>query len=99
MLWGAASDVPVVGDYEGDGRTDVAVWRPATGQWFVKLSSLNAYSVLSWGASADIPVPADYDGDGRTNLAVYEPSGTWRVMNQLTVAWGTTGDIPVLRKP
>jgi len=36
-FWGAGSehDVPMPGDYDGDGVTDAAVWRPATRQWLV----------------------------------------------------------------
>jgi hypothetical protein len=34
-IWGAATDLPVPADYDGDGRTDIAVWRPSSGNWFV----------------------------------------------------------------
>jgi subtilisin-like proprotein convertase family protein len=70
-------------DYDGDGRTDVAVYRPGTGDWFILQSSTNTGTVTSWGAPAatgagDIAAPGDYDGDGITDLAVYrESTGTW----------------------
>ena len=32
---GASTDVAVPGDYDGDGKTDLAVYRPSTGMWFV----------------------------------------------------------------
>jgi hypothetical protein len=62
--WGQSEDIPVTGDYDGDGRADLALYRPATGQWFVLLSSTGfncGRSCVSitrqWGTSGDIPVP------------------------------------------
>jgi hypothetical protein len=54
--WGGPGDTPVSGDYDGDGRTDVAVYRPSTGTWFILRSSTNATSVYQWGGPGDIPV-------------------------------------------
>jgi hypothetical protein len=94
-----------VGDYDGDGKTDLAIFRPSTGTWHV-LTSGSGYArttVLSFGQAGDIPVPGDYDGDGRTDPAVYRPvDGTWHVggsaaafVAQATLAIGQPGDIPV----
>jgi hypothetical protein len=80
-----------VSDFDGDGDTDRAVFRPSSGQWFVR-----GVATVGWGTSGDIPVPGDYDGDGDTDIAVFRPStGQWFVQGLPTVAWGVTGDIPL----
>jgi hypothetical protein len=69
-------------DYDGDGRSDMALYHPANGVWEILLSSSNlAGSVTTqWGTETDVPVPADYDGDGRTDVAFYRPStGGWSI--------------------
>jgi hypothetical protein len=77
-------DIPVPGDYDGDGRTDFAVYIPRdyTGQglssiWQVRLATGELLPNVEHGGIRngvpDIPVPGDYDGDGRTDMAVYIP--------------------------
>jgi hypothetical protein len=87
-------------DFDGDFRTDIAIFRPGNGQWWYLPSASPPGSVtVTFGQSGDIPVPADYDGDGRTDVAVYR-NGTWFVLqsttqNVLSVAFGQPGDKPV----
>jgi hypothetical protein len=58
--WGAATDIPVPGDYDGDGRTDLAVWRASSGTWYILKSSDNysysTYLGIQWGNDTDVPL-------------------------------------------
>ena len=87
-------------DFDGDGRTDISVFRPSEGKWYLR-ESQGGWDIVSWGLTGDKIVPADYDGDGRTDQAVFRPSnGTWYVINSATSTfyiqqWGMIDDIPV----
>ena len=82
LTWGTNGDKPVPGDFDGDGKTDFAVYRSTTGAWFIVKSSSQTgeWYAASFGQSGDIPAQADYDGDGKTDLAVFRPSaGMWYI--------------------
>ncbi|MBA2260248.1 MAG: O-antigen ligase family protein [Acidobacteria bacterium] len=88
------------GDYDADGRKDVAVFRPI-GVSHVMGSATGTATETAWGLPGDIPVPGDYDGDGKTDHAVYRPSSSaWYVLRSATgtgvdTFWGIAGDVPV----
>ncbi|MEO7540088.1 MAG: lamin tail domain-containing protein [Pyrinomonadaceae bacterium] len=66
-------------DYDGDRKSDISVYRPSAGNWYLQRSTAGFYGV-SFGNSTDRIAPADYDGDGKTDIAVYRPStGVWYI--------------------
>jgi bacterial leucyl aminopeptidase len=87
-------------DYDGDGKSDISVFRPANGAWYLNRSAAG-FAAQNWGAATDILTPGDYDGDGKTDVAVFRPeNGTWYVSQSATntlrsVAFGQAGDRPV----
>ena len=88
--------VATVGDYDGDGKADLTVYRSSTAGWFTLQSGDNRLANAQWGAPAllDRPVPADYDGDGKADVAVFRATtGEWFIHRssdgRLTqLAWG-----------
>lgn len=75
VQWGYSTDKLVPADYDGDGITDIAVFRPSNAFWYI-LGSKNGFSAVKWGLSTDIPVAGEYDGDGKADVAVYR-NGDW----------------------
>lgn len=86
-------------DFDGDGTSDLSVFRPSDGTWYILESSTGHYVVQPFGSSGDKPVPGDYDGDGKTDFAVFRPStGMWYVHRSSDssvqyISWGLATDV------
>ena len=100
----ALPDIPTPGDYDGDGKMDLAICRLSTSQWLILPSSTGVVNTTAFTpamASGDQPVQGDYDGDGKTDQAVWRGStGYWYIQQSKTKTtrsdqWGALNDVPV----
>lgn len=107
-LYLSSRNQSVFADVDGDAKSDLVVWRPSEGMFYISPSS-SAYSpesTISYqlGLSGDIPKTGDIDGDKKSDLIVFRPStGTWYFRSSSTsfqeitsVQWGLSTDIPLL---
>lgn len=88
-------------DFNGDGEHDLAVFRPATGSWYVQNPS--GFTAIEFGGANDRIVSGDYDGDGKTDAAMYRDvagQGVWEIKRSsdgglTTTQFGLASDTPV----
>jgi uncharacterized delta-60 repeat protein len=87
-------------DFDGDGKTDIGIYRPSVGEWWINRSSNGLGYALQFGSSADKLTPVDFTGDGKTDVAFFRPvSGEWFVLRSednsfYSFPFGANGDIP-----
>ena len=109
LHWGTSTDELASADYDGDLKTDFAVWRAGSpGNMYILNSFDNSVTVELFGQTGDDPsVVGDYDGDGKADPAVYRPGASAGQqsffyfrgsLNNATgaisfIPWGTNGDV------
>lgn len=102
--WGLSTDKLAAGDYDNDGRADIAMFRD--GVWFIIRSSDSTLDFRNYGQAGDIPYPLDINADHVTDLVVRRGSGnsvTWKMIysgnlnnpNTINVAGELPGDRPI----
>ncbi len=78
---GSGVQFVVLGDYDGDGITDLGVYRSSDGRWAVRKSSANFDDFIAGymgGGDEKVPAPGDYNKDGKADFCTFTPStGRW----------------------
>jgi hypothetical protein len=103
--WGTSGDVPVLADFDRDGRADLSIARSQDGQrvWYTRMSTTGAMRVIPWGLSSDafFTGRVDFDGDGAADVMVIRNQGGQRVFYILrssdsqmqVIQWGLSSDV------
>jgi M6 family metalloprotease-like protein len=98
------STAATFGDFDGDSRSDITVYRPGTGDWYSLPSNApGTFTNSRWGGTAgDVVVAGDYDGDGKMDRAIWRPgTGVWYVLSSsapgtyTAATWGQGTDLLV----
>ena len=75
-------------DYNGDGTSDIAIFRESSGLWAIR-----GISRFYFGTFDDKPVPGDYNGDGITEAGIFRPSsGLWALRGVSRIYFGGSSD-------
>ena len=100
----SATDATAPFDFDGDGKTDISIFRPTgesgAGEWWSMRSSDGSHYGVQFGQSTDVITPADFTGDGKADIAFFRPStGEWFVLRSedgsfFSFPFGGAGDIP-----
>ncbi|MBX3085093.1 MAG: DUF2341 domain-containing protein [Anaerolineae bacterium] len=106
LTFGAATDLPVAGDWNGDGIDTIGIYRTSTGQFFLT-DAQNAPLTVDYnfvfGVPGDTPIVGDWDGDGKDGVGVFRPTnGLIYLTNNLatgfaayTMVLGSPGDVGI----
>jgi len=109
ITFGVAGDLPITGDWDGNGVDDVGIFRPTTQEFLLRLPNERSFTTIrltNFGQPGDLPVAGDWNGDGIDTPGVFTPlTGQWLLTNGNTnnttppvnfnFTFGQNGDTPL----
>lgn len=101
------NDIPLAGDWNGNGTDTVGLYRPSNQTFYLRNSNTSGGADITtkYGNPGDIPIVGDWNGNGKTSIGVYRPSNaTFYLRNNITTngagdivaQYGVIGDKPVV---
>jgi hypothetical protein len=103
-------DIPVVGDWNGDGRTKVGIFRQGF-YWILDTNGNGTFDAgdqafAYGGVAGDMPVVGDWNGSGTSKVGIFRAGFLWILDtngnhtvdagDQVFPFGGITGDVPVV---
>jgi hypothetical protein len=94
-----SGDLPVIGDWNGSGVSQIGLFRPTTGEWFLDRNANRVWDgctrdlcISLFGTTGDLPVAGDWDGMGKSRIGVFRPTtGEWLLDYNGNGAWDGCG--------
>jgi len=98
--FGISTDVPITGDWNGNGLFEIGVFRPSAKAFYLRRSDGTWEALNNCGINGDLPIAGDWNGDGKSQIGVFRPSEGMFHLRNLSGEWnsfqfGTSGDLPV----
>jgi len=86
-----SNETPWITDYNGDGTSDIAIFRASSGLWAIR-----EITRIYFGMAGDNPQPGDYNGNGTTDIGLFRPSsGLWALRGISRIYFGGSDDDPI----
>ncbi|MFO1020692.1 MAG: choice-of-anchor Q domain-containing protein [Planctomycetales bacterium] len=107
FIFGNPTDIPITGDWNGDGKTDIGTFR--NGTFYLDLNGSRKWEGASdvsfvFGIASDIPITGDWNGDGKTDVGIFRSgrfyldlngSRKWESASDVSFLFGNPTDIPI----
>ena len=86
FAFGKKGDLPVVGDWDGNGTVTVGVYRPEESTFYLRNGNTTGEAdvTVAFGQKLDLPVSGDWDGNGSVTIGVFSPDGAMFSLAQHT---------------
>jgi hypothetical protein len=101
VVFGERGDLPVAGDWNGDGVDTIGVYRPSTQTFLLRNENTAGVADVTWslGSGVEIPVAGDWNNDGRATPGLYHPDAATFIFlgddgTETRIPFGLKGDMP-----